>query len=64
MLLAAEEMGLGTLWIANTCFAYAELVSYLNTEAQLVGAIALGYANERPSQRPRKKLEDIAEYRL
>lgn len=64
MLLTAEEMGLGTLWIANTCFAYKELVSYLDTEAQLVGAIALGYANESPAQRPRKKLDEIVEYRL
>lgn len=64
MLLAAEKMGLGTLWIANTCFAYKELVSYLDTEAELVGAIALGYANESPAQRPRKKLDEITEYRL
>lgn len=28
MILAAEEQGLGTLWIANTCFAYRELTSY------------------------------------
>lgn len=64
MLLAAEEIGLGTLWIANTCFAYAELMSYLNMQGQLVGAVAVGYANESPPQRPRKKLEEIVEYRL
>lgn len=64
MLLAAEEMGLGALWIANTCFSYAELVTYLNTEEQLVCAIAIGYANENPEQRPRKSLHEIAEYRL
>lgn len=64
MLLAAQELGLGTLWIANTCFAYKELVSYLNTKKQLVGAIAVGYADESPRQRPRKPLEEIAEYRL
>lgn len=64
MLLAAEEIGLGTLWIANTCFAYPELVTYLNTEEQLVGAIAVGYANESPGQRPRKEMDEIVEYRL
>ncbi len=64
MLLAAEEIGLGTLWIANTCFAYPELVTYLNTEEQLVGAIAVGYANESPRQRPRKEMDEIVEYRL
>lgn len=64
MLLKAEEIGLGTLWIANTCFAYTELEAYLNTKEQLIGAIAVGYADEMPSKRPRKKLEEIVEYRL
>ena len=64
MLLAAEELGLGTLWIANTCFAYRELVTYLETEQQLVGAVAVGYSDETPSQRPRKQLEDFVEYRI
>lgn len=64
MLLAAEELGLGTLWIANTCFAYKELVSYLQTEQQLVGAVAVGYPDETTSQRPRKQLYEVAEYRL
>ncbi|MBO5208379.1 MAG: nitroreductase family protein [Lachnospiraceae bacterium] len=63
MLLKADEIGLGTLWIANTCFAYEELTTYLGTTKQLVGAIALGYADESPAQRPRKKLEEIVEYR-
>lgn len=64
MLLKAEELGIGTLWIANTCFAYHELVTYLKTKYQLVGAIAVGYANEHPDQRPRKALEDILEFRF
>lgn len=64
MLLKATEIGLGTLWIANTCYAYKELTEYLETTQQLVGAIALGYADENPTQRPRKKMEDIVEYRL
>lgn len=63
LLLAAEELGLGTLWIANTCFAYRELVTYLQTEQQLVGAVAVGYPDETPPQRPRKRLEEIVEYR-
>ncbi len=64
MLLKATELGLGTLWIANTCYAYEELASFLGTEHQLVGAVALGFADESPSQRPRKSAEDIAEYRM
>ena len=64
MLLKATEIGLGSLWIANTCYAYNELVEYLDTECQLIGAVALGYPDEAPASRPRKKLEDIVEYRL
>lgn len=64
MMLQAEELGIGTLCIANTCFAYDELTSYLNTKSQLVGAIALGYADEKPSPRPRKDFNSVVEYRI
>ena len=64
MLLKATEIGIGTLWIANACYAYKELTEYLKTTQQLVGAIALGYTDETPIQRPRKTMEDIVEYRL
>lgn len=64
MLLKATEIGLGTLWIANTCYAYNELTEYLETTHQLVGAVAVGYADEAPLQRPRKNTDDIVEYRL
>ncbi|MDE6024615.1 MAG: nitroreductase family protein [Lachnospiraceae bacterium] len=63
MLLAAQELGLGALWIANTCFAYRELTAYINTNEQLACAIAIGYANENPNPRPRKSLDEIVEYR-
>ena len=63
LLLRATELGLGTLWIANTCFAYPELMEVIKEEGQLVGAVALGYAMEEPNPRPRKKLEEILEYR-
>lgn len=64
MLLQAQELGLGTLWIANTCFVYEELTAYLAAEGQLIGAVALGYADECPDKRPRKELGDIAEFLL
>jgi nitroreductase len=64
ILLKATELELGTLWIANTCFAYSELTNYLNIVNQLVGAIAVGYPEEQPFPRPRKAIEDIVEYRI
>ena len=62
MILMAEKMGLGSLWIGNTCFAYKELYEYMGMEGHLVGAVALGYKNETPQMRPRKRLEEIAEF--
>ena len=62
LILKATELGLGTLWIANTFFAYPELVEYIGTEHQLVSAIALGYPAEEPNARPRKPLEEILEF--
>lgn len=63
MLLKATELGIGSLWIANTCFAYHELTDYIDTKYQLVGAISLGYADEKPAARPRKPYEEVVEYR-
>lgn len=62
MLLKAEELNIGTLWIGNTCFAYKELMEEIGSSAEMVGAIALGYKAETPSMRPRKKIEDIIVY--
>lgn len=63
ILLAATELGYGTLWIANTCFAYNELVDYIGIKGQLAGAISLGIANEKPDARPRKSISEVLEFR-
>ena len=63
MLLKATEIGLGSLWIANTCFAYGDLMEFVGESGQLVGAIAIGYADEKPNARPRKKINDILEFK-
>lgn len=63
MILAATGYGLGTLWIANTCFAYNDLMNFIGTDHQLTGLVAVGYAAETPNKRPRKQLEEILEYR-
>ena len=63
MLLAATQLGIGSLWIGNTVYAHKEITSYLGTRHQLAGAIALGYANESPEGRPKKSLNEIVTYR-
>lgn len=63
MILAATDSGLGSLWICDTYFAQKELNNWMNTEGELCAALALGYADEAPSARPRKKMEDVVEWR-
>lgn len=63
MTLAATELGLGSLWICDTYFAYAELAAALHAEGELFAALALGYAAEAPLPRPRLPLEQVTEWR-
>ena len=63
MLLAATEKGIGSLWICDIYFAYPELCKWLNSDGQLIAAIAFGYPNEFPKERPRKKIDDVVEWR-
>lgn len=63
MLLAATEKGIGSLWICDIYFAYAELCEWLNEDEQLIAAVAFGYPNEFPKERSRKKMEDVVTWR-
>ena len=63
MTLTAAELGLGSLWICDTYFAYKELCDSLNVEGELFAAMAVGYADENPIARPRKSIDDIVEWR-
>lgn len=63
MLLAATEKGIGSLWICDIYFAYSELCKWLDCDGQLVAAIAFGYPNEFPKERPRKKLDDAVAWK-
>lgn len=63
MLLAATEKGIGSLWICDIYFAYAELCQWLQPEGELLAAVAFGYPDENPGERPRKRLEDVVEWR-
>lgn len=63
MLLAATEKGIGSLWICDIYFAYAELCKWLDSDGQLVAAVAFGYPDESPEERPRRKMEEVVEWR-
>ena len=63
MTLAATELGLGSLWICDTFFAYPEICACLQCQGQLAAALALGYADEQPAARPRLPLNAVTEWR-
>jgi F420 biosynthesis protein FbiB-like protein len=60
LLLAATDLGLGSLWICDVFYAYDELMSWLGEEGQLIAAVSIGHPEESPSARPRKPLDEIA----
>lgn len=64
LVLSAENMGLGTCWVA--WFTQEEIRPILNipSDKYVVSIITLGYSNESPKARPRKKLEDIVHYEI
>jgi nitroreductase len=59
MLLAAEDLGLGSLWICDVFSAYDELRSFLAEKGELIAAVSLGYADEAPDARPRKPMGEV-----
>ena len=59
ILLAAEEMGLGALWVCDIFYAYPALTRFLQEDAPIVSAICLGYPGEIPDPRPRHPINEI-----
>lgn len=62
MLLTANNLGLGSLWIGDIFFVYPELKYWLNKKGEIIAYIALlGYADEKPVVRPRKDFDKIVQ---
>jgi F420 biosynthesis protein FbiB-like protein len=59
MLLAALELGLGSLWICDVLYAYDALCDWLEQEHQMIAAVSFGYPDEQPGPRPRKPLSEV-----
>ena len=61
MLLAAQELGIGSLWICDIFFAYPELSEWMEkknlSHGMLVAALAFGYGDEAP-----KSLHDVVTF--
>jgi nitroreductase len=62
MLLAARDLGLGTLWIGNVFYVEKRIQKLLSIHDELIAAIAVGYADEEPEARPRKDVSEVVEW--
>ncbi|HYF82982.1 MAG TPA: nitroreductase family protein [Clostridia bacterium] len=62
IVLEADNLGLGTCWVA--WFIQNEIRPILNipSDKYVVCILTLGYADETPKARPRKRLEEIIHY--
>jgi len=62
--LAATDVGLGSLWIADVLFGQDAIeAAYARPGETLVAAVAIGWAAEAPPARPRRPLGEIVEWR-
>lgn len=62
MLLAAEDMGYGSLWICDTFYADHHIGKWLHTDREMVAAVAIGIKDEFPSARPRKPINELMQW--
>lgn len=62
IILEAHEQGLGTCWLGSFDEKRVKEILGIPENVKIVAITPLGYPAETPSQRPRKKLEDIICY--
>ena len=62
MLLAAQDMGIGSLWICDVFYAYEELCAWLGQTHQMIAAVSFGYPDEQPDARPRKAVGEVTQW--
>jgi nitroreductase len=59
MLLAALDLGLGSLWICDVLYAYDDLCDWLGQTRQMIAAVSFRYPDEQPGPRPRKLVDQV-----
>ncbi len=61
--LRATDLRLGSLWIRDIVYTQKEIAKLVGHEdMELISAISIGYPNENPKPRPRKKRNEILEW--
>lgn len=62
MLLAAQDQGIGSLWICDVFYAYEQLCEWLGAEGQMIAAVSFGYPDESPAARPRAPVSEVTSW--
>lgn len=62
MLLKAYALGLGTVWIGDIFYTLDALKKHLGKPWKLMAAVALGWPAHTPEPRPRKSVDEVAEF--
>lgn len=62
MILAAQNFGLGTLWICDIFYCENEIRDWLKRKDELVAAVVIGHPDQSPYPRPRKSSEEVTMY--
>ncbi len=62
MLLMAEELGIGSLWICDVFSAYQELCDWLGESTEMIAAVSFGIADEHPAARKRKSFDEVVHW--
>lgn len=61
--LRATDLGLGSLWIRDIVYTQKEIAKLVEyDDMELISAISIGYPDEKPKSRPRKKLNEVMEW--
>jgi nitroreductase len=63
MLLAAQDLGVGSLWICDVFYAYQALSDWLGEKGQMIAAVSFGYPAESPAARLRKSYSELVRIR-
>ncbi len=59
LILALNDMGLGSVWIGNTNLIKEEISKMLQVDFETVSSIAIGVPDQTPKPRPRKDLVEV-----
>lgn len=63
MLLAAQDAGVGSLWVCDILRVRDEVKEWLGRPRErMVAAVVLGYADEAPAARPRHPWEQVTQW--